>query len=125
LGIGEGDKVKIRTNSGDEVAHAWITEAIHPQCAAIAIGHGHSKIGRVAMAEAIADYDPMTKSLLSRKALFYTPFTLRLKCWDKKEPIWWKKQGKGTHINSLLAGKQNKQVSGITLIEPLVKIIKA
>ncbi|MEA3240318.1 MAG: molybdopterin-dependent oxidoreductase, partial [Pseudomonadota bacterium] len=35
LGIEEGDKVKIRTNSGDKISHAWITEAIHPQCAAI------------------------------------------------------------------------------------------
>ena len=125
LGIGEGDKVKIRTNSGDKVVRAWITEAIHPQCAAIATGHGHSKVGRVATAEAIADHDPMTKSLLSRKTFFYTPFTLRLNSWDQKEPIWWKKHGNGTHINSILSGKQNRDVSGITLIEPVVKIIKA
>ncbi len=125
LGIGEGDKVRIRTDSGDKVARAWITEAIHPQCAAIATGHGHTKIGRVARAEAIADRDPMTKALLSRKTFFYTPFTLRLNRWDKKEPIWWKKQGNGIHINSILTGKQNRHVSGITLIEPMVKIVKA
>jgi len=125
LGIKEGDKVKIRTNSGDKIVRAWITEAIHPQCAAIAMGHGHSKVGRVATAETIADQDPMTKSLLSRKALFYTPFTLRLNCWDSKEPIWWKKQGNGTHINPILSSKQNRDVSGITLIEPMVQIIKA
>ncbi|MGB9499764.1 MAG: hypothetical protein ACKVE4_08430 [Dissulfuribacterales bacterium] len=76
------------------------------------------------MASALADHDPMTKSLLSRKTFFYTPFTLRLNSWDQKEPIWWKKHGNGTHINSILTGKQNRGVSGITLIEPVVKIIK-
>ncbi len=123
LGIGEGDKVKIRTLNGDLVVKAWITEAIFPGCAAIALGHGHSKIGRVAQAETIAAYDPMTKALLSRKNLFFTPFTFRLDSWDKKEPIWWHKQGNGTHVNPLLTSVRNDHITGVTFIDPLVKII--
>lgn len=123
LGISEGDRVRIQTANGDAVARAWITEAINPDCAAIALGHGHSKIGRVAQAETLADYDPMTKALLSRKNFFFTPFTFRLNSWDKKEPIWWHKQGNGIHINSLFSGNQNGVVAGITFIDPLVKIV--
>jgi len=124
LGIREGDQVKVQTVNGDEVAKAWITEAIYPDCVAIALGYGHSKIGRVAQAETLADYDPMTKALLSRKNFFFTPFTFRLGSWDKKEPIWWHKNGNGFHINSLLSGKKNGHVAGVTFIDPLVKIIK-
>jgi len=124
LGVKDGDKLKIRTNVGDKVVTAWITEGIHPECAAIATGHGHSQVGRVARADAIADRDPMTKSLLSRKAFFFTPFTFRLNSWDPKEPIWWKKQGNGTHINTVFAGMQCKYAAGITLIDPLVKLVK-
>ena len=123
LGISAGDRVRVQTANGDVVAMAWITEAINPDCVAIALGHGHSKIGRVAQAETLADYDPMTKALLSRKNFFFTPFTFRLNSWDKKEPIWWHKQGNGIHINSLFSGKQNGLVAGITFIDPLVKIV--
>jgi len=125
LGIRDGDKVTIRTVNGDRTASVWITEAVHPECAAIAIGHGHSKIGRIALAETIADYDPMTKALLSRKMFFFTPFTFRLDSWDKKEPVWWHNRGNGIHINALLSGGQDSRVSGVTFINPMVRIIKS
>ena len=125
LGLAEGDRVRIETVEGEIKVKVWITQAIHPDCAAIAQGHGHSKIGRVAQAQTIAKYDPMTKALLSRKNFFFTPFTFRLNCWDKKEPIWWHQEGNGQHFNFLFSGKPDKHVSGLTIINPLIKIAKA
>ncbi len=125
LGLKDGDKVKLRTEKGELSVKVWTTQAIHPDCVAMAVGHGHSKIGRVAQAKNIADYDPMTKSLLSRKNFFFTPYTFRLSSWDKKEPIWWHKDGNGTHFNSLLSGVPDTHAPGLTYINPLVKIIKS
>ena len=124
LGIREGDLVTVRTVNGDRKVRAWLTEAVHPECAAIAVGHGHAKIGRIAQAETIADYDPMTKALLSRKMFFFTPFTFRLDSWDKKEPVWWHKRGNGVHINTLLSGGQDSRISGVTFINPMIKVIR-
>ncbi|MBN2333098.1 MAG: molybdopterin-dependent oxidoreductase [Deltaproteobacteria bacterium] len=124
LGIAEGDAIKVRTALGTVNARAWITEAIHPGCAAMAAGHGHTHMGRVATAQPISQVDPMTKSLLSRKALLFMPFTFRLDCWDKKEPVWWKDKGNGCHINPILRGQQIGQAPGITLINPLIRVIK-
>jgi anaerobic selenocysteine-containing dehydrogenase len=125
MGLDDGDQVRLETSEGVIKVKIWITQAIHPDCAAIALGHGHTKIGRVALAQTIAKYDPMTKALLSRKNFFFTPFTFRLNCWDKKEPIWWHKDGNGWHFNFLFSGKPNQLDSGLTVINPLVKIWKA
>lgn len=125
LGLKDGDQVKLKTAADELLVSVWTTQAIHPDCVALATGHGHSKIGRVAQAKNIANYDPMTKSLLSRKNFFFTPFTFRLACWDKKEPIWWHKDGNGVHVNSLLSGVPDSHAPGLTYINPLVKIIKS
>ena len=125
LGLKDGDQVKLKTATDELLVNVWTTQAIHPDCAAMATGHGHSKIGRVAQAKNIADYDPMTKSMLSRKNFFFTPYTFRLSCWDKKEPIWWHKDGNGTHVNSLLSGVPDSHAPGLTYINPLVKIVKS
>ncbi len=124
LGLKDGEVIKIGSEIDEISVKVWVTQAVHPDCAAIAVGHGHSKIGRVALAQTIADYDPMTKSLLSRKNFFFTPFTFRLNSWDKKEPLWWHKKGNGAHVNSLVAGNQDGRNSGLTFINPLVKIVK-
>ncbi len=125
LGLKDGDQVKLKTAVDELLVKVWTTQAIHPDCVAMATGHGHSKIGRVAQAKNIADYDPMTKSLLSRKNFFFTPYTFRLASWDKKEPIWWHKDGNGTHVNSLLSGVPDSHAPGLTYINPLVKIVKS
>ena len=125
LGLKDGDQVRLKTAADEVKVKIWTTQAIHPDCVAMATGHGHSKIGRVAQAKNIADYDPMTKSLLSRKNFFFTPFTFRLACWDKKEPIWWHKDGNGVHVNSLLSGVPDSHALGLTYINPLVKIVKS
>jgi len=125
LGLKEGDEIKLKTAADELMVKVWLTQAIHPDCVAMATGLGHSKIGRVAQAQNIADYDPMTKALLSRKNFFFTPFTFRLNCWDKKEPLWWHKDGNGSYVNSLFSGVPDSHVSGLTFINPLVKIVKS
>ncbi len=125
LGFKEGDEVVVQTAIGNLKVKVWLTEAIHPDCAAIAVGHGHSAIGRVARAETIATTDPMTKALLSRKFFFFTPFTFRLDSWDLKEPVWWHDQGNGTYINALLRSRQNSRVAGLTFIDPLVQVTRS
>ncbi len=125
LGLKDGDQIKLKTATDELSVKVWTTQAIHPDCVAMATGHGHSKIGRVAQAKNIADYDPMTKSLLSRKNFFFTPYTFRLASWDKKEPIWWHKDGNGTHVNSLLSGVPDSHAPGLTYINQLVKIVKS
>ena len=125
LGVRDGDRVRLETEDGELKVNVWVTQAVHPDCAAIAQGHGHTRIGRVAQAKTIAEYDPMTKALLSRKNFFFTPFTFRLNSWDKKEPIWWHKDGNGNHFNPLFTGEPDEHVSGLISFNPLVKITKA
>ncbi len=124
LGIKEGDEVRIQTSVGSLVAKAWLTEAIHPQCVAIACGLGHTALGRVAQAETIADSDPMTRALLIHKPLHFTPFSFRRKSWDKTEPIWWHNDGSGINIREILRSREVKQLKGLTSFEPLVRIRK-
>ncbi|MBN2233156.1 MAG: molybdopterin-dependent oxidoreductase [Deltaproteobacteria bacterium] len=124
LGIADGDTVQLITTNGSVKARVWLTETLHPGCAAMAVGHGHECGGRVAEAQPIAEHDPMTRELVSRKMFLFQPFTFRLRSWDPCEPLWWHRQGNGTHPNPLVTGRKLPQVPGVHVIEPLVRIRK-
>ena len=124
LGIAEGDEVRLVSGSGSVMTRAWLTEAIHPQCVAIAFGLGHSALGRVAKGETIAKSDPMTRALLIHKPLHFTPFSFRLDSWDKKEPIWWHKQGNGVNVRSILKNRLDEELAGTISFNPRVQVWK-
>jgi thiosulfate reductase/polysulfide reductase chain A len=124
LGFADGDTVVLATNHGRVKARVWLTETVHPACAAIALGHGHETGGRVAEAKPIAEHDPMTSELVSRKMFLFQPFTFRLKSWDPREPLWWCRQGNGTHPNPLFNGQKFSPVLGVHVIEPVVRVFK-
>ena len=124
LGIKEGDKVRIKTAVGSVTVKAWITEAVHPQCVAIALGFGHTGLGRVAKAQTIAKSDPMTRSLLFHNLFYFTPFSLRLNSWDPKEPVWWHKQGNGVDIRRIFKATADTQNAGISNIDTTVRLQK-
>ncbi len=126
LGIHEGDDVRIESQDGGSVvAKAWLSEAIHPQCVAIALGLGHTEMGRVARAQTIAKSDPMTRSMLMHNPLHFTPFSFRLRCWDKVEPVWWHEKGNGVDIRRIFKSEADSQVAGMTVVDTTVRIIKA
>jgi anaerobic selenocysteine-containing dehydrogenase len=124
LGLAEGDQVRVETAAGSIFTKAWLTEAIHPQCVAMAVGLGHKDLGRVARGQKIADSDPMTRALLIHKPLHFTPFSFRLDSWDKKEPIWWHKDGNGANIQSILSRQPDQQLAGTTRVETVVRVWK-
>ncbi len=124
LGISEGDEVRLETDFGSVVTKAWLTQAIHPQCVAIAFGLGHSKLGRVARGETIANSDPMTRALLIHKPLHFTPFSFRLKSWDRTEPIWWHEEGNGVNVREILKSRIDERLAGMTLFDCRVQVRK-
>ena len=124
LGLKEKDKVQVETGHGAVVARAWLTEAIHPGCVAIALGLGHSEIGRVARAQKIAQADPMTRSLLLHNPIHFTPFSFRLRSWDKVEPVWWYEKGNGVDIRRIFKAETDRQEAGMTTVETLVRLRK-
>ena len=125
LGIHEGDDVRIESQDGGSVvAKAWLSEAIHPQCVAIALGLGHTEMGRVARAQTIAKSDPMTRSMLMHKPLHFTPFSFRLRSWDKVEPVWWHEKGNGVDIRRIFKSEEDSQVAGMTVVDTTVRIVK-
>ncbi len=124
LGIHEGDDVRIESQSSSVVAKAWLSEAIHPQCVAIALGLGHTEMGRVAKAQTIAKSDPMTRSMLIHKPIHFTPFSFRLRSWDKVEPVWWHEKGNGIDIRRIFKSNADSQVAGMTVVDTTVKLRK-
>ncbi len=124
LGIKEGDEVRVESQSSSVVAKAWISEAIHPGCVAIALGVGHKAMGRVAKAQTIAKSDPMTRSMLMHNPLHFTPFSFRLRAWDKVEPIWWYEKGSGVDIRRIFKSRADSQVAGMTVVDTTVKLRK-
>ncbi|NPA24487.1 MAG: molybdopterin-dependent oxidoreductase [Deltaproteobacteria bacterium] len=124
LGIAEGDEVRLETDSGSVVTKAWLTQAIHPQCVAIAFGLGHTALGRVAQGKTIAKSDPMTRALLIHKPIHFTPFSFRLDSWDKKEPIWWHDQGNGVNVRSILKNRLDERLAGTTVFDTRVQVRK-
>ena len=124
LGISEGDEVRIESQTGSVVAKAWLSEAIHPQCVAIALGLGHTEMGRVARAQTIAKSDPMTRSLLMHNPLHFTPLSFRLRSWDKVEPVWWHEKGNGVDIRRIFKSEADSQVAGMTVVNTTVRIRK-
>jgi len=124
LGIHEGDEVRIESQSSSVVAKAWLSETIHPKCVAIALGLGHTEMGRVAKAQTIAKSDPMTRSLLMHNPLHFTPFSFRLRAWDKVEPVWWHEKGNGVDIRRIFKSVADSQVAGMTVVDTTVKLKK-
>ncbi len=124
LGIHEGDEVRIESQIGSVVAKAWLSEAIHPQCVAIALGVGHTKMGRVAQALTIAKSDPMTRSMLMHNPIHFTPLSFRLRSWDKVEPVWWHEKGSGVDIRRIFKSEADSQVAGMTVVDTTVRVRK-
>ncbi len=124
LGIHEGDEVRIESSTSSVVAKAWLSEAIHPQCVAIALGLGHTEMGRVARAQTIAKSDPLTRSMLIHKPIHFTPYSFRLRAWDKVEPVWWHEKGNGVDIRRIFKSVADSQVAGMTVIDTTVKLRK-
>ena len=124
LGIHEGDEVRIESQFSSVIAKAWLSEAIHPQCVAIALGLGHTEMGRVARAQTIAESDPMTRSLLMHNPIHFTPFSFRLRAWDKVEPVWWHEKGNGVDIRRIFKSKADSQVAGMTVVDTTVRLRK-
>lgn len=124
LGIHEGEEVRIESETGSVLAKAWISEAIHPKCVAIALGVGHTGLGRVARAQTIAKSDPMTRSMLMHKPIHFTPFSFRLRSWDKVEPVWWHNKGNGVDIRRIFKSNADNQVAGMTVVDTTVRIRK-
>ena len=124
LGVQEGEEVRIESETGSVLAKAWISEAIHPECVAIALGIGHTGLGRVARAQTIAKTDPMTRSMLMHKPIHFTPFSFRLRAWDKVEPVWWHDKGNGVDIRRILKSSADSQVAGMTVVNTTVRIRK-
>jgi anaerobic selenocysteine-containing dehydrogenase len=124
LGIHEGEEVRIESPTGSVLAKAWISETIHPKCVAIALGFGHTGLGRVAKAQTIAKTDPMTRSMLMHKPIHFTPFSFRLRAWDKVEPVWWHEKGNGVDIRRIFKSDADSQVAGMTVVDTTVRIRK-
>ncbi|MBN2705798.1 MAG: molybdopterin-dependent oxidoreductase [Deltaproteobacteria bacterium] len=124
LGISEGDLVQVKTEAGTLEVRAWLSEAIHPSCVAIALGLGHTEMGKVAKARAIADSDPMTRSLLIHNPIHFTPFSFRLRSWDKVEPIWWQEKGNGVDIRRIFKSDRDRENSGMTTLDTTVRLKK-
>ncbi len=124
LNIAEGDEVQVKSQFGSITAIAWLTEAIHPQCVATALGLGHTEMGRVAKAETIAKSDPMTRSLLLHNPIYFSPFTLRLRSWDKVEPVWWHEKGNGVDIRRIFKAKQDTNNAGMTKVDTTIRLRK-
>ncbi|MBN2807886.1 MAG: molybdopterin-dependent oxidoreductase [Deltaproteobacteria bacterium] len=124
LGISEGEEVRVESATATILAKAWISEAIHPQCVAIALGLGHTGLGRVARAQTIAESDPMTRSLLIHKPIHFTPFSFRLRSWDKVEPVWWHEKGNGVDIRRIFKSDADSHVAGMTVVDTTVRIRK-
>lgn len=51
LGIDDGDKVRIESETGSVTAKVWLTQGVHPEVAALSTGCGHWDLGGVAKAE--------------------------------------------------------------------------
>ncbi|MCK5681976.1 molybdopterin-dependent oxidoreductase [bacterium] len=124
LGIAEGDEVRVESQTGTVTVKAWISEAIHPQCVAVALGLGHTELGRVAKAEKIAKTDPMTRSLLMHNPIHFTPFSFRLRAWDRVEPVWWHEKGNGVDIRRIFKATADTHNAGMTVVDTTVRLQK-
>ncbi|HIE07531.1 MAG TPA: hypothetical protein EYP64_05770 [Desulfarculaceae bacterium] len=122
--IAEGDEVQVASSFGSIAAIAWLTEAIHPKCVAMASGFGHTEMGRVAKAETIAKSDPMTRSLLLHNPIFFSPFTLRLRSWDKVEPVWWHEKGNGVDVRRIFKAVRDDNNAGMTNVDTTIRLRK-
>jgi len=124
LGIAEGEDVRVTSQIGSVTIKAWITEAIHPDCVAVSLGLGHTKMGRVAQAKDIAQSDPMTRALLMHNPIHFTPFSFRLRSWDRVEPIWWHEKGNGVDIRRIFKATVDANHTGMTEIDTTVRLQK-
>ena len=124
LGLKEGDPVQVETENGAIETRAWLTEAIHPSCVAMALGLGHTEMGKVAKAEKIANSDPMTRSLLLHNPVHFTPFSFRLRSWDKVEPVWWHEKGNGVDVRRIFKAEPDRQIAGMTSVDTTVRLRK-
>ncbi len=124
LGIVEGADVQVKSQVGSVTIKAWLTEAIHPDCVAVSLGLGHTKLGRVAQAKKIAQKDPMTRALLMHNPIHFTPFSFRLRAWDPVEPVWWHEKGNGVDIRRIFKATVDAKHAGMTEIDTTVRLQK-
>ncbi len=97
-GIKEGQRVRLTSQAGSLEVAVSITQGIHPDVVAIALGFGHSALGRVAMGEQFKSGDVMT------------------------EYIWWNDQGNGVNASSLLSPKRADGGGGLVWMDTRVKV---
>ncbi|MFC2163862.1 molybdopterin-dependent oxidoreductase [Acidobacteriota bacterium] len=86
MGIRNGERVRISSNTGSLITRVITTGRIHPKSAAIAEGHGHTAFGHIAKAQPFKSKDLDTRL------------------------IWWGKQGNG--VNPMIVTEKELQSSG-------------
>jgi thiosulfate reductase/polysulfide reductase chain A len=97
-GIKQGQRVKVISAAGEVETSVRITQGIHPQVVALALGFGHSAVGRIARGEQFKGSDPMTVH------------------------IWWDRQGNGVNATSLIPGKRADGGGGLVWMDTRVRV---
>lgn len=89
LGLEEGDEVEVKSKVKSMRTKVHLTEGIHPQVVAFAMGMGHTEYGRIAKAQNFSSKGAGKDAGVD----LYDPDTNR---------IWWAKHGNGWHLNPLV-----------------------
>jgi thiosulfate reductase / polysulfide reductase chain A len=102
VGVSEGDRVLVRTEAGEGVAHAVLINGIHPQAVALAEDFGHWAGGVAATAEARATGDEPKTLLVERRSFLGNPLATTVQQTQPGEVPWWHHEGPGLSVWGLL-----------------------
>ena len=97
-GIKQGQRVKVMSEAGSVETAVRITQGIHPGVAALALGFGHSSLGRIALGEQFKSSDAMTAY------------------------VWWSGHGNGANASSLISMKSADGGDGLVWMDTRVRV---
>jgi anaerobic selenocysteine-containing dehydrogenase len=102
MGLKEGDRVVIRTETGEGHAEVLPIHGIHPQAVALAEDFGHWAGGVAATGERKATGDRPTSPLVSRKSFLRDPLGVARQETAPGEVPWWGEHGAGLSASRLM-----------------------